>query len=855
MRNLFIVIFLSLHVNTYAQKAVQRIQYKNTPLNEVLNALETTFAVKFAYNATDIKKQAINLHLNRRSLNQIIASIEKDYPIIFKQIDPKLYSVKILDKVVVCGYIKNGIDGNPITDATVINQGKTTGTITDEKGFFRIKNCKPTDTLSVSFLGFKTLLIPLKNSRNKNCNTYTLLSDNYALNEVVIQEYLTAGVVKTKDGAVRFSPNSVAVLAGLPEPDILQNIQLLPGIESPSETAAGLYIRGGSPDQNLILWDGIKMYNSNHFFGMLSAFNPYITNNIKIYRSGAKPEYGDRIAGIIDIKTDTDIPTKLQGGLGVNMILADAYLKIPLSKKLGIQVSARRSLTDILDTPTFNKFADKIFQNTSISATHDEYTTDISEEIARFYFTDFTFKIMSPVSEKDYLSISGIFTKNKLDYVINLEGFEQGFSDNLSIENKGMSALWKRDWNPKFSSKTEFYYTGYDFSYDGINPYLVEVQTVIKKNSIKEIGFKFHSDLVLNKSFTLSNGYQFFANDVSYLLKEIDFTTEDHKKATTHTLYTGLNYNKQHSWYVDLALRADYATSFNTIYIEPRIYAERILSNTFRFKGSAEIRNQSISQIIEFATLDFGLENQVWALAHKTGIPLLRSDQLTLGFIYNKNGWKLDTDFYYKNIDGFTSLTRGFESTEEKESLFEGTSEIKGIDILLKKKINNYVSWIGYTYASNKYTFDDINQGNEFRGNNDITHSLTWSHSLSLNKFQFSLGWKYRTGIPYTKAVGVTTTNNEYFINYATINAETLPDYHRLDFSLLYDFEFSKKRSAVKGKIGFSILNIYNKKKLLAKGYSILENIDINNNTIATPKEVTKYSLGMTPNLFFRVRF
>ena len=109
MRNLFIVFYLSLHLNTYAQKATQSIQYKNTPLNEVLNALETTFAVKFAYNATDIKKQAINLHLKNASLNQIITRIEKDYPIIFKQIDPKFYSVKTVQNLRFCGYLKDGI--------------------------------------------------------------------------------------------------------------------------------------------------------------------------------------------------------------------------------------------------------------------------------------------------------------------------------------------------------------------------------------------------------------------------------------------------------------------------------------------------------------------------------------------------------------------------------------------------------------------------------------------------------------------------------------------------------------------------------------------------------------------------
>jgi len=131
-------------------------------------------------------------------------------------------------------------------------------------------------------------------------------------------------------------------LPGLTEPDVLQSIQLLPGVQSPTETAAGIYIRGGTPDQNLVLWDGIKIYHSGHFFGTISAFNPYITEDVKLYKSGTKARYGNRISGVIDITSDYDIPEKIEGGFGSNMTHADAYLSATIGKSSAVIISARR---------------------------------------------------------------------------------------------------------------------------------------------------------------------------------------------------------------------------------------------------------------------------------------------------------------------------------------------------------------------------------------------------------------------------------------------------------------------------------------------------------------------------------
>ena len=205
----------------------------------------------------------------------------------------------------------------------------------------------------------------------------TDLTSTQHLQEIVIKEFLTSGISRENDDtSILVSPKKLGILPGLTEPDVLQSIQLLPGVQSPTETAAGIYIRGGTPDQNLVLWDGIKMYHSGHFFGTISAFNPYITEDIKLYKSGTKASYGNRISGVIDITSDYDIPKEIKGGFGSNMTHADAYLKAPVGKSSAVMVSARRSINDIITTETFKNLSQRVFQDTKISEGNKVFEDD-----------------------------------------------------------------------------------------------------------------------------------------------------------------------------------------------------------------------------------------------------------------------------------------------------------------------------------------------------------------------------------------------------------------------------------------------------------------------------------------------
>lgn len=853
MRFFYTILFSLITIYPIAQE-VNSFRYEDEPLTTLLKDIEIKFNVKFAYNASKIRYYNVVINIDKTSLEEIISKIEKAVQVSFKKVDDYYYIIETLDFKAIKGVIVDANTQLPINGAQVYIKNKTLGKLSDKNGFFEIKNSQYTDTLEISHLGYKTKYLPVNDIDSTEENRYIpLQKENILLNEIIVKEYLTQGIDKSRDGAVEINPNSINVLAGLPEPDILHNIQLLSGIESPEETASGLYIRGGTPDQNLILWDGIKVYSSDHFFGMLSSFNPYIVDDIKIYRSGAKVEYGDRVSGIIDIKTKNKIPERVKIGAGANMTHGDLYLNIPITSNSAILLSGRRSLFNNFSTPTLDTYSTKVFQNTVIAKNQDNFNV-IDEEI-RFLYTDVNLKYYGLLNKSNKLSISSLFANNELVHSYKVNGFMNKFNNDLNIENGGIILNLNSKLSNIFSSIAEIYFYSYNLLYDGVNSPNDVHQGVFKENNIDELGFRLHSDIIINKSLKLNSGYQYFSNHVSFILENSSFAESDNRKGPTHSLYSGVEYSKSDSWYLNVGIRGNYYKLLNKVYFVPRIYTERKLGNAFRLKGSAEVRFQAVSQIVESFSQELGLESQVWKLSNDINSPLLRSEQFSFGFIFNKKGWILDSDIYLKNIDGFTYLTKGFTPVSQESNLTFGNSITKGLDILLKKKVRNYTTWISYTYSDSRYQFDQYENLITFRANNDIRHSFTWSHSYTYKSLQFSLGWKFRTGTPYTEATGILDNSKLATVKYAGINEKTLPYYHRLDFSVIHSFNFFKNKNFLKGKLGVSFINIYNRKNILKRTYSIIELTDDNNKSYKLLKESNKASLKFTPNLFFRINF
>ena len=366
------------------------------------------------------------------------------------------------------------------------------------------------------------------------------------LDEVLISEYLTTGFSKNIDGAIEAIPKDFQTLPGFVEPDVLQSVQLIPGIQSPDETSTGLNIRGGTPDQNLILWDGIKMYQYDHFFGMISSFNPYLIEAVKIYKNAASARYGNHISGVIDIESHSKIPKKTVVGLGANMIYVDAFVQQPIGKKVAVIASMRRSYSDAFETVTFDEFSEQIFQNTKITDNSGTFSDVLSQTNNSFYFIDFTAKVIADISKNSQLSVSSIVSKNELDFVSQFDEINRRTDDDLLINNVGVGISWKQTWDKNLVTEFNLTTSHYDFEYLGeeLLSNLFDYEN-IKENSVSEIGVHAQATYTLNAAHRFVGGYELIANKLDYkigrqsdVVFDPDFlVTSENSKNTIHAIF------------------------------------------------------------------------------------------------------------------------------------------------------------------------------------------------------------------------------------------------------------------------------------------------------------------------------
>jgi hypothetical protein len=422
----------------------------------------------------------------------------------------------------------------------------------------------------------------------------------------------------------------------------------------------------------------------------------------------------------------------------------------------------------------------------------------------------------------------------------------------LQFFNNGLSGNWQHIWNENLSQETQAYYSVFDFKYNSKEEQNnSETQTFDKTNNIKEFQLQSTFNLKYNTKTHYNFGYEFTRNSIAFNLKGVDvddtFEFGENNNNTTHTLFGEYIYRNSSKTSLNLGLRGNYYSLFQSVFISPRIYFQtQIIPNVWG-KASGEIKQQNVSQFIELETDEFGLENQVWALANNDDIPILKSNQFSIGLLYKKKGWIVDIDAYRKEINGLTSLSRGF-LVQDDDEFSEGKSTSYGLDILFKKRWKHYSAWASYSFGKTTFIFDELNNGQAFDGNYDIRHQVQLTNNLLLGNFNMSLGWNIRTGIPYTKPIGI--NQQEDIINYEPINAERLPIYHRLDFSTTYKFKFASK-IGLNGLIGFSLLNVYNRTNTLQRSARIRYNDDDTSSLLKT----STASLGITPNIVFRIQF
>ncbi|TCK68624.1 outer membrane receptor protein involved in Fe transport [Winogradskyella wandonensis] len=663
------------------------------------------------------------------------------------------------------------------------------------------------------------------------------------LEEIIIQNYLTSGLAKSINGTIEISPQKFGILPGLSEPDILQTIQALPGIKSADERISNINIRGGTNDQNLILYEGIRMYQTGHFFGLISAFNPYLTNNVDVTINGTRAKYGSGVSSLISIENSNEISKKPESGAGFNLLSLDGFSKFQLSKKTELQVAGRRSYTDALLTPTYDTYFERIFSTSELGDYQNPQEQLQRNE--RFFFYDANVKLLYDINKKSKLRGNAITIFNKLDYgVESLLPFSTLESTQSQLSQKSYAAniRYTFNWSPSLLMEAQIYYSNYELF--GNNKVLETTQELTQENEVTDIGARLDVLKTIDNNLNLNYGYQFNEVGVSNLE---DVTTPRFRSfikevVRTHGLYTEAEFkSNSRNTYARLGLRGNYIEDFGQLLFEPRFNFSQKFLNYFRLEVLGEVKSQTITQIIDLQQDFFGIEKRRWQLANDTDVPIVKSHQLSVGLNYRRKGWLVSAEGYIKRVNGITTRSQGFQNQFQLVSA-SGDYKVKGIDFLLNKRFKNLNTWIAYSLSKNDYDFESLNNGNRFPNNIDIRQVINVSASYEIENFKLSAGLNWNSGRPFTAPNSNQFSSGE--IIYEAPNNKRIPNYLRTDVSARYNFQFADN---VQAEVGASVWNIQNRKNTINRFFS-REGTDsiVENNEIA---------LGLTPNFSFRLKF
>lgn len=654
------------------------------------------------------------------------------------------------------------------------------------------------------------------------------------LQEILVENLLANGITK-QAAAVVLSPQKVEILPGVTDADVLLSLQQLPGVKSPNETATGLHIRGGTPDQNLILWDGIRMYHSGHLFGMISGFNPNVKQQVHYYNKATDARFGERISGTIDIRTQDEMVGRPRADIGFNGLHADAVALLPIVKdQLGIQVSARKSYTQWWQSPTFDALAKKVFQHTDFDRFDDEN---------RFGYQDYSAKLNFKPTPSTTFSASGIAIDNALDFTA--ASGTNAITQQLDMRNFGYSVGWEQRYGKKFSHQIQWHYSAYRFDYQKRRNFASDdFEAFDKKNRVTDSGLSADLKYDTTENLHWTFGYQLSGNDLShsFTARNEGFSVDlDQKQlfVMTHSSYLQGDY-RIGKWQAMAGIRFNYFTKIKADNIEPRLLLQRKIGQSWVWQSGYERKSQIVSQVHENVSNDLSLENYVWVLADNAQYPIQRADQITTGLIFKPHGWLVDADWYYRHIDGITSHTFGLMQQYDTWPL-RGTGNTKGFDLLVQKNGTDWRAWLTYTYQHSRNEFESVNDGKSFPTSTDITHAVSLSAFKKWQRFSVTAGWFWHCGKPFSQldAQG----------HVASYNDDRLPTYHRLDVSALYVF---RKGKSWNGKIGASVTNVYDRRSVISKEYE--RNYTNINDFFGTRYSIQDYcSLGVMPNVFVRL--
>ena len=792
-----------------------------------------------------------------------------------KQIHKKLVPVK--KNFLLSGEIADVENGERIPFATVVIEGTTKGVTSDQNGHFVLEKV-PADTavVIVSYIGYHTKRIELIPQKENPALKVELKLQSVGISEVFVTGRKDDKALQqsTIEQNIKMSPVALRILPNIGEKDIMRGFQLMPGVSAANEGSAGMYVRGGTPDQNLILYDGFTVYNVDHLYGFYSAFNSNAIKDVQLHKGGFDAKFGGRLSSVTEITGKDGNSKKATVGAEISLLSINAYVEVPVGDKLTTLFAFRRSYQGYL----YDKISalNKSSASTSVPMMRARGTNTAS------YFYDLNGKVTYKATAKDVYTFS-IF--NGTDYLDNTPQFRMpgggsappgggslsGASLSMSntdftrYGNIGASTKWTRKINEKLTSNLLASFSDYYSTRDERRSITIDQNSVstirksgiLEDNNLIDLSVKNDWKYVFDDKNIFEFGgygtyysikYNFQQNDtVTVLNKEI-------KAAMAGIYFQDRMLFLNNALTVTPGMRVNFYGATNKIYVEPRLNASYLLKSKLTLNGATglyyQFANRVVREDIMSGNRDF------WILSDGKDIPVSSSIHFNLGLNYDLSDYLFSVEGYYKlnkNISEYSmryrSIPQPGAAVQTTEQFFNGDGYATGIELLAQKKAGNFNGWICYTLGQVKNMFP-LQSSQYFFANQDVTHELKVVGIYKWGNFDFSASWIYATGRPYTAPVGgyslklIDGTTQSYYA-VSDKNSYRLPDYHRMDIAASYRFNLFNQRGR-SSSISFSVFNLYNRINVSSRQFQLVDD--------AILQSDISY-LGITPNVTLSVKF
>ncbi len=789
-------------------------------------------------------------------------------------------------KVTISGYITDKNTSESLISASLYETTSGKGTVSNASGFYSLTLPAGEINIRYTYVGYKPEYRRLKVKKDTMINVS--MSGSTELSEITLYSARETGVKGSQMGAVEIPAGQIKSIPTLfGETDVIKALQLLPGVQGGTEGSAGLYVRGGGPDENLLLLDGIPVYNVNHMFGFFSVFNADAVKNVTLYKGNFPARFGGRLSSVVDIVTNDGNDQKIHGNFSIGLISSKFNLEGPIIKgKTTFNVSFRRTYADILAQPIIK-----------LALKEGDANDDAN---AGYYFYDFNAKISHKISDKDRLHLSfysgddAIYLgyKNK-----SISGGNITESQKIKVDwdwgNLITALRWNHIINSKLFLNTTASYTRYRFDM-GIGSYS-EGKTINPPSSYKnviEMGYKSGiEDYSAKADFEYTpnpaHDIKFGANYTYHTFRpgvfvakmsmsesntaNIDTTFGDKNVMSHETmLYAEDNMN------IGPFIKANVGLHYSTFFVQDQFYHSLQPRLSMRFlisdKLSAKAGYAAMSQYIHLLSNNsISLPTDLWVPVTKRITPM-KSHQVSAGLFYNlMDKLDLSLETYYKTMDNLIEYKDGAtflgSTTGWEDKVCMGRGWAYGIEFLAQKSFGKTTGWLGYTWSKSERQFNrpgqELNDGNVFPAKYDRRHdvSLTMTHKFS-DKFDLSGTWVYSTGNCGTLAlqnyIGQPIPMNNYGYSYNALdnvssrNNYRYAPYHRMDIGV----NFHKQKKYGIRTWNISVYNAYNQLNPFIVYPSSSYNYDVTTGQYISKKSLKQLSIfPIIPSISYSYKF